>query len=95
MHKTGCAMCAIYASCAGTAAHRHNNLIMMNLGLGFGTSKMHISHPIRPPPPPLPGGLGCCPFWGSGSVVVDLLFGVLPIGCGGSVFVFVLLCITL
>ena len=23
-----------------------------------------------------------------GSVVVDLLFGVLPIGCGGSVFVF-------
>ena len=25
----------------------------------------------------------------------DLLFGVLPIGCGGSVFVFALLCITL
>ena len=30
-----------------------------------------------------------------GSVVVVLLFGVHPIGCGGSVFVFVLLCITL
>ena len=29
------------------------------------------------------------------SVVVDLLIDVLPIGCGGSVFVFVLLCITL
>ena len=27
--------------------------------------------------------------------MVDLLFGVLPIGCGGSVLVFVLLCITL
>ena len=25
MHKTGCAVCAIYASCAGTTAHRHNN----------------------------------------------------------------------
>ena len=33
-----------------------------------------------------PGGLGCCPFWGGGSVVVDLLFGVLPIVCGSSVF---------
>ena len=29
-----------------------------------------------------------------GSAVVDLLFGVLPIGCKVSVFVFVLLCIT-
>ena len=28
-------------------------------------------------------------------VVVDLLFNVLPIVCGNSVFVFVLLCITL
>ena len=34
------------------------------------------------------GGLGCCPFLGGGSIVVNLLFGVLPIGCGGSVFVF-------
>ena len=39
--------------------------------------------------------MGCCSFWGGGSVVVALLFGVLPIGCGGSVFVFVLLCTTL
>ena len=45
--------------------------------------------------PPPPSGLGCCPFWGGGSVVVDLLFDVLPIGCGESVFVLVLLCITL
>ena len=29
------------------------------------------------------------------SKVVVLLYGVLPIGCGGSVFDFVLLCITL
>ena len=28
VHKTGCAVRAIYASCAGTAAHRHNNRIM-------------------------------------------------------------------
>ena len=28
-------------------------------------------------------------------VVVDTMLGVLPIVCGGSVFVFVLLCITL
>ena len=26
-----------------------------------------------------PGGLGCCPFWGGGSVVVDFLFIVTPI----------------
>ena len=32
---------------------------------------------------------------GGGSVVVDLLLNVLPIVCGGSVFVFVLLCIIL
>ena len=32
---------------------------------------------------------------GGGSVVVDLLFNVLPIVCGRSVFVFVLLYITL
>ena len=30
-------------------------------------------------------------FLGGGSVIIDLLFGVLPIGCGGSLFVFVLL----
>ena len=45
--------------------------------------------------PPPPGGLGRCPFLGGGSVVVDLLFIVLPIVCGSCVFVFVLLCITL
>ena len=28
-------------------------------------------------------------------MVVDLLFGLLPIDCGGSVFVFALFCITL
>ena len=33
---------------------------------------MHLS------PPPL-GGLGCCPFYGDGSFVVDFLFIVTPI----------------
>ena len=35
------------------------------------------------------GSFGCCPFQGRGSVVVDLLFIVLPIVCGSSLFVFV------
>ena len=43
-----------------------------NLGRRFGTSKMHLS-----PPPPRPGGYGCCPFKGDGSVVVDFLFIVI------------------
>ena len=35
-----------------------------------------------------PGGLGCCPFWGGGSVVVDFLFTVVPIVgvCNCSMF---------
>ena len=35
-----------------------------------------------------PGGLGCCPFWGGGSVVVDFLFIVAPIVgvCNCSMF---------
>ena len=35
-----------------------------------------------------PGGLGCCLFWGDGSVVVDLLFIVNPIlgVCNCSMF---------
>ena len=44
-----------------------------------------------------PGGLGCCPFKGGVSVVVvvvESLLYVPPIVCVGSVFVFVLLCIT-
>ena len=48
---------------------------------------------LSPPPPPPP--LGCCPFLGCGSVGVDILFNVLPIDCRSSLFVFVLLCITL
>ena len=39
--------------------------------------------------------LGYSPFSGCGSVVVDLLFSVPPVVCRGTVFVFVLLCITL
>ena len=37
---------------------------------------------------PLPGGLGCCPFLGGGSVVVDFLFIVTPIVgvCNSSMF---------
>ena len=31
-------------------------------------------------------GLCCCPFYGGGSVVVELLYSVAPIVCGGSVF---------
>ena len=48
---------------------------------------MHLS--------PHPGGLGCCPFWGGGSVVVDFLFVVAPIVrvCGCSVFCGALLCV--
>ena len=44
---------------------------------------------------PHPGGLGCCPFWGGGSVVVDFLFVVAPIVgvCGCSVFCCALLCV--
>ena len=35
-----------------------------------------------------PGGLGCCPFYGDGSVVVDFLFIVTPIVgvCNCSMF---------
>ena len=44
---------------------------------------------------PLPGSLRCYPFYGGGSVVVDLLFFVPPIVCWGSVLVFVWVCITL
>ena len=35
-----------------------------------------------------PGGLGCCPFLGGGSVVVDFLFVVAPVVgvCGCSAF---------
>ena len=42
-----------------------------------------------------PGSLGCCPFYGGVSVVVNLLFDVLPIVCGSSVFIFVLICVAL
>ena len=45
--------------------------------------------------PPFPGGLGLLSFYGGGSVVDDLLFNVLPIICGSSLFVFVLVCIAL
>ena len=41
----------------------------------------------------LHGGLGCCPFWGGGSVVVGILFIVTSIVgvCGCSMFCCVLL----
>ena len=40
------------------------------------------------------GGLGCCPFLGGGSVVVDLLFIGTPIVgvCNCSVLLYVTLC---
>ena len=46
------------------------------------TSKMHLT---PPPPHTSPGGLGSCPFLCGRSVVVDLLFIVVPIVCRGSV----------
>ena len=33
-----------------------------------------------------PSGIGFCPVYGGGYVVVDLLFIVAPIACWGSVF---------
>ena len=43
---------------------------------------------IWAPPPPPPDDLGCCPFQGGGSVVVDFLFIVTPIVgvCNCSMF---------
>ena len=35
---------------------------------------------------PPPSSLDCCPFLGGGFVVGNLLFNMLPIDCGGSVF---------
>ena len=51
----------------------------------------YITKCIKSPPPPPPGGLGCC----RDSIVVYLLFYAPPIVSGGSVLVFVLVCITL
>ena len=54
-------------------------------GMYFGPSPNHA-----PPTYPLtPGGLVCCPFLGSGSVVVDSLLNATPLLVG-----FVLLCLT-
>ena len=41
------------------------------------------------------GGLGCCPFWGGGTVVVGFLFVVAPVVgvCDCSVFCCTLLCV--
>ena len=49
---------------------------------------MHLS-------PPPPGSLGCCPFLGGGSVVVDFLFIVTPIlgVCNCSMFCCTLFCV--
>ena len=45
--------------------------------------------------PPPPGGLGCCPFLGCGSVFVDFLFIVTSIVgvCNFSMFYCTLLCV--
>ena len=51
---------------------------------GGGGSKLILSHPST-------SGLGCCPFSGGGSAVVDLLFIVAPIVCVGGVCVWSLL----
>ena len=46
---------------------------------------MHLTTPA--------GGLGCRPFMGGSSVAVYLLFYVPPIVYGGSVLVFVFVCV--
>ena len=43
----------------------------------FGTITIHLSPQ---------SGFSCCPFKGGGSIVVDSLYIVTPIDCGGSVF---------
>ena len=56
---------------------------------------------FKPPPPPhthtLPGGLGCCPFLGGGSVVVDFFVLLLPLWdsgfCNCSMFCCAFLCV--
>ena len=41
-----------------------------------------------------PGGLGCCPFCGGGSLIVDsLCTAVSVVFVGGGVLVFVLFCV--
>ena len=55
----------------------------------FEACKMHLS------PPSPTRSLGSYPFYGGGSVVFDILSYVSPIICGGSVLVYVLVCITL
>ena len=37
-----------------------------------------------------PGGFGCCPYWGGGSVVVDFLFIVTPVE--GGLWLFYVCC---
>ena len=39
-----------------------------------------------------PGGLGCCPFWGSDSVVVDFCLLLLPLWESVVVLCFVVRC---
>ena len=55
-----------------------------SLGRGLGASKMHLGPP---------GGLGYCPFWGCGSVVVD--FFCCYSHCGSLWLFYVLLYVTL
>ena len=41
VHKTGCAVGAVYAQCEGTAAHRHHNRIMY-VGISISTLKENV-----------------------------------------------------
>ena len=60
--------CELNISCTSTTADSCTSTTAESRAR-FGTSKMHLA---PPPPPPPPDGLGCCPFYGGGSVVVDL-----------------------
>ena len=66
------------------ASMRAGRFLCLNGGGIWGEGLVPVGC-ICPPPP---GGLGCCPFWGGGSVVVDFLFIVTPIVrvCNCSMF---------
>ena len=74
------------------ASMRAEHFLCFNNGGVWGEGLVPVKCVWAPPPP---GGLGCCPFWGGGSVVVGFLFVVAPVVgvCGCSVFCCTLLCV--
>ena len=70
----------------GVAHTRYPLSIYLDINNAYKTTKLNLNLNAFKPPPP--DGLGCCPFYGGGSVVVDLLFIVIPmVGvCNCSMF---------